>query len=63
MSVVKKTIKIVKHNATAPCVTQPQVLSKTTQQSRREIAKVVVSWIEERKESRMEQSTVLFHPS
>jgi hypothetical protein len=63
MSVAKKTIKIIKRNATDPCVNQPTVLSKTTEQSRREMAKIVISWIEERRETRIERSTVLFHPS
>jgi hypothetical protein len=63
MSVVKKTIKIIKRNATDPCVNQPKVFSKTNKQSRREMAKVVISWIEERRETRIEQSTVLFHSS
>ena len=52
MSVAKKPIKIIKRNAPDPCVNQPKVLSKTTKQSSREMAKVVISWIEERRETR-----------
>ncbi|HSE23852.1 MAG TPA: hypothetical protein VLB68_19440 [Pyrinomonadaceae bacterium] len=50
MSSIRKPIKIIKHNATEPSTVQPQVL-KAIKQSRREMAKVVVSWIEERRQA------------
>jgi hypothetical protein len=49
MSSIRKPIKIIKRNATEPSPVQPQGLLKATKQSRREMAKVVVSWIEERR--------------
>jgi len=48
MSSGRKPIKIIKRNATEPSA-QSRVVLKTTKQSRREMAKVVVSWIKERR--------------
>ena len=48
MSSGRKPIKIIKRNATEPSA-QSRVVIKTTKQSRREMAKVVVSWIKERR--------------
>lgn len=56
MSSVEKTIKIVKHNEREPFVDHTQGLLKTDKQSRREMAKVVASWIEERKELSKERA-------
>jgi hypothetical protein len=51
MSSVEKTIKIIKHNERQPFVDHTQGFLKTDNQSKREIAKVVASWIEERREA------------
>ena len=53
MSSIRKPIKIIKRNATEPSPVQPQGLLKATKQSRREMAKVVVSWIEERRQAHL----------
>ena len=65
MSSVEKTIKIIKRNEREPFVDQTQGFLKTDKQSKREIAKVVASWIEERRQAsteRSENSAFLFDP-
>jgi hypothetical protein len=51
MSSVDKTIKIIKRNARESCVDQTQGPLKTDKQSKREMTKVVASWIEERRQA------------
>lgn len=50
MSAIEKTIKIIKRTARESLVDQEQSVLMTDKQSRREMVKVVASWIEERKE-------------
>ena len=51
MASVEKTIKVIKRTARESLVDQAQSLLKTEKQSKREMAKVVASWIEERKQA------------
>jgi hypothetical protein len=51
MSSVEKTIKIIKRDEREPFVDQLQGFLKTDKQSKREMAKVVASWIEGRREA------------
>lgn len=66
MSSVEKTIKIIKRKARESIVDQTQGLLRTDHQSRREMAAVVTSWIEERRQASTERSEnrgFLFDPS
>lgn len=56
MTSVEKTIKIIKRNAREPLVDHTPGFLKTDKQSRREMVKVVASWIEERKELSKERA-------
>jgi hypothetical protein len=51
MNSLEKTIKIVKRHDKDPLVDQTQHFLKTDKQSKREIARVVASWIEERRQA------------
>jgi len=51
MSSVDKTIKIIKRNARESCLDQTQGPLKTDKQSKREMTRVVASWIEERRQT------------
>jgi hypothetical protein len=66
MSSVEKTIKIIKRNERETFVDQTQGFLKTDKRSKREIAKVVASWIEERRQAgteRFENRGFLFDPA